>query len=84
MYFQKFQIHRITIATAYTLQPAVWMIEVSQDNGREYHALKYFVTHSVECATKFGLDERDIENGLCIIQETNNTSLSDKVGLAKC
>ena len=79
-FFQKFHIRHITTTTAFTSLPAVWIIERSRDQGKRYTPLKYFVSHAVQCTTIFGLKERDIVAGLCMVQESTGTGLGEKVG----
>ena len=79
MLFQKYHIHQISVSTAFTPQPSVWVIEASNNEGKEYDALVYLVSYSQQCSNVLGLNNTDISNELCIVQQAVKNGSSEKV-----
>ncbi|CAB4012030.1 laminin subunit alpha-like, partial [Paramuricea clavata] len=76
---QKYHIYQVSVSTAFTPQPSVWVIEASRNEGKQYNALVYLVSRAQQCANVFGFNDMDIGNNLCIVQERVKNGSSEKV-----
>jgi hypothetical protein len=76
IFFQKYHIRQVSVSTAFTHQPSVWVIEASRNEGKQYNTLVYLVSHSEQCASVFGFN---LDDNLCIVQEPVKNGSSEKV-----
>jgi hypothetical protein len=77
--FQKYHIYQVSVSTAFTPQPSVWVIEASRNEGKQYNALVYLVSRAQQCANVFGFSDTNIGHNLCIAQEPVKNGSSEKV-----
>ena len=67
----------MSVSTAFTPHPSVWVIETSKNEGKQYNMLAYLVSQPEQCTSMFGSNSTD--KNLCIVQEPVKNGSSEKV-----